>query len=669
MSSNKKSNIDFITIDDSSNSDDHNHNNNNYNTIESIKSSNRVKPTTSRLSNKQSSQSDNNQSEHESNNQPTPKTKSSNINNNKRKLTTPVSGSDNDDNSNNDIDNGALDKIVYDDEGDSNNDSNSDNESDNDNSTDSDTEQENNTKQNKPIIKPLKKTNTDNNNKQNNNKNKTNNVKQPLNKKHKSSNDIHNHNDPDTQLVFDDSIHCATCNAVPDSIHDLQPHPRLDIPQCSECLDYINSIDLDTVRNDDGEKYCAWCADGGDVLGCDTCDNNFCIEDIKFNLGTKTLKQIKATDPWSCFLCEPSQLDSIIKPYKQWLQCDGMKVVKKRKSLNNKLRNSIRRKSKLTLNDDDFDDDNKHRKHKSKHERRDIRTILDDKNLSRDAISAQNAEQKRLAELNDTSIVVSDIDNDNNNNNKKKSKNNDIVDTTDQHVKRILVNVHYKKFHEQPIYLSSYLSQQLKPHQIDGVRFLWQNIVQSIDKCNNVNEYEGFGCIISHFMGLGKTLTTISFVDIYMRQCKFGRHILIISPVNTLKNWHNEFIKWINNKYERPRIIQLDDYNNNKSRYNILESWNNRGGVCIIGYELFRILTTVKLKINKMNRANATNDNDNIKLNKNQKLQNACADILLNNTNLLVVDEGHRIKNENTTLTQTLKLIKTKKRIILTGSM
>ena len=39
--------------------------------------------------------------------------------------------------------------------------------------------------------------------------------------------------------------------------------------------------------------------------------------------------------------------------------------------------------------------------------------------------------------------------------------------------------------------------------QIGGIRFLYENIIESIEKCKSSN---GFGCILAHSMGLGKTL-------------------------------------------------------------------------------------------------------------------------------------------------------------------
>ncbi len=67
---------------------------------------------------------------------------------------------------------------------------------------------------------------------------------------------------------------------------------------------------------------------------------------------------------------------------------------------------------------------------------------------------------------------------------------------------RVLVNVGHPD--EDPdIFLAPQVCQIVKPHQIGGIRFLYDNVVESIDRFNTAS---GFGCILAHSMGLGKTL-------------------------------------------------------------------------------------------------------------------------------------------------------------------
>lgn len=105
---------------------------------------------------------------------------------------------------------------------------------------------------------------------------------------------------------------------------------------------------------------------------------------------------------------------------------------------------------------------------------------------------------------------------------------------------RVLVNVGHPD-DEEPIFLPPHLARVLKPHQIGGIRFMYDNIIDNIKRSNRS---EGFGCILAHSMGLGKTLQVISFIDIYLTHTN-AKYVLCIVPINTLQNWSNEFNMWL----------------------------------------------------------------------------------------------------------------------------
>jgi transcriptional regulator ATRX len=89
---------------------------------------------------------------------------------------------------------------------------------------------------------------------------------------------------------------------------------------------------------------------------------------------------------------------------------------------------------------------------------------------------------------------------------------------------------------EPLIEVSTKLVQQFKPHQCDGIRFLWNNVFESIDAIENKKQ-QGNGCILAHCMGLGKTLQVISFIHTIFNYDKITnvRTCLVLCPINAGK--------------------------------------------------------------------------------------------------------------------------------------
>lgn len=73
-----------------------------------------------------------------------------------------------------------------------------------------------------------------------------------------------------------------------------------------------------------------------------------------------------------------------------------------------------------------------------------------------------------------------------------------------------LINPGHKKT-ERAVVIPSFLTANLKPHQIDGLRFMWKNIVM----------FDG-GCILAHSMGLGKTFQVVAFIYVLLTEIHSG---------------------------------------------------------------------------------------------------------------------------------------------------
>ena len=85
----------------------------------------------------------------------------------------------------------------------------------------------------------------------------------------------------------------------------------------------------------------------------------------------------------------------------------------------------------------------------------------------------------------------------------------------------------------------------------------------------------------------------------------------------------------------------------------MLESWQNTGGVLIIGYDMFRLLTNTEKRL----RGKAKQDRESMM----KSLVEPGADVV-------ICDEGHLLKNEDTAISKAMNRVRTKRRIVLTGT-
>merc|ERR1719495_2687605 len=113
----------------------------------------------------------------------------------------------------------------------------------------------------------------------------------------------------------------------------------------------------------------------------------------------------------------------------------------------------------------------------------------------------------------------------------------------------VLVNVGHPDSDRDAL-LAPQLAAMAKPHQIGGIRFLYDNIIESEERFRGS---QGFGCILAHSMGLGKTFQVVAFVDIFLA-CTGGRKVLCIVPINTFQNWLSEFDYWLPAEGERTAL-------------------------------------------------------------------------------------------------------------------
>jgi len=241
---------------------------------------------------------------------------------------------------------------------------------------------------------------------------------------------------------------------------------------------------------------------------------------------------------------------------------------------------------------------------------------------------------------------------------------------------QVLVNIGHPE-DESPVFLAPQLAATAKPHQIGGIRFLYDNIIESQQRFSTS---QGFGCILAHSMGLGKTFQVVSFTDIFLSSTS-GKKVLCIVPINTIQNWLSEFNYWLPEADEpsplstslhsniRPRsfpvLLLNDSLKNLQQRAAVIHTWQTNGGVLLMGYELYRQLANKKPKKKK------TQGLECIDLEEEDRTRSILTEIQSSlvspGPDLVICDEGHRIKNSHASISQALKQIKTKRRIVLTG--
>ena len=189
---------------------------------------------------------------------------------------------------------------------------------------------------------------------------------------------------------------------------------------------------------------------------------------------------------------------------------------------------------------------------------------------------------------------------------------------------------------KQPVHVvvDPLLCKVLRPHQREGVKFLYD--------CVTGARIEGLhGCIMADEMGLGKTLQCIALVWTLLQQgpdCTPSiQKAIVVAPSSLVKNWYNEFKKWLGHRIEP---LAIDGGSKSEIDRNLSTFMNTFGRrpvnpILIISYETFRLHASV------LHRGEV---------------------------GLVLCDEGHRLKNKENQTYQALMGLKAKRRCLLSGT-
>lgn len=193
------------------------------------------------------------------------------------------------------------------------------------------------------------------------------------------------------------------------------------------------------------------------------------------------------------------------------------------------------------------------------------------------------------------------------------------------------------------VFVDQRLVKDLKPHQVEGVKFLWRNCFSDLgDEPGDLG-----GCILAHNMGLGKTFTAIATLYTALTnpalinketQQHLLRTVLLVVPVNTLTNWEQEVDKWVG-ELSYPLLVHNFSFAETSRRKRVIRQWNKKGGILLLGSNMCTRLMK----------------DDSFK------------DLL--QPDVLVLDEAHTmLKSTTTEVFKALSGINTKRRILMTGS-
>ncbi|KAK9452767.1 P-loop containing nucleoside triphosphate hydrolase protein [Dipodascopsis uninucleata] len=195
-----------------------------------------------------------------------------------------------------------------------------------------------------------------------------------------------------------------------------------------------------------------------------------------------------------------------------------------------------------------------------------------------------------------------------------------------------------KELPKVPVVIDPRLAKILRPHQVEGVRFLYRCTTGMIDPKAN-------GCIMADEMGLGKTLQCISLLWTLLRQSPIPgkptiEKCIVVCPSSLVKNWANELVKWLGKDALNP--FAVDGKASKAELTRQLRQWAIASGrtaavrpVLIVSYE------TLRMNVGEL---------------KNTEI------------GLMLCDEGHRLKNDESLTFTALDSLNVQRRVILSGT-
>jgi len=190
-------------------------------------------------------------------------------------------------------------------------------------------------------------------------------------------------------------------------------------------------------------------------------------------------------------------------------------------------------------------------------------------------------------------------------------------------------------YSKESAFVPPVLAKWLRPHQREGVSFMYDCVM-------GLKDFKGAGCILADDMGLGKTLQSVCLIwtllqtGITANKARTCKRVIVICPCSLVKNWDNEFVKWLGPGVVKTLALAESD------RKTVEKNLD-----CFVKTKMFNVLIasyeTIRTHVGRL-----------------IKYKDCC--------DLMVCDEAHRLKNRENQTSKALFSIPVKRRVLLTGT-
>ncbi|SGY44286.1 BQ5605_C001g00138 [Microbotryum silenes-dioicae] len=216
-----------------------------------------------------------------------------------------------------------------------------------------------------------------------------------------------------------------------------------------------------------------------------------------------------------------------------------------------------------------------------------------------------------------------------------------------------------KKKMKVPVVIDPRVGKVLRPHQVEGVKFLYRCVTGMTDE-------NAHGCIMADEMGLGKTLQCITLMWTLLKQSPIANRpaidkAIVVCPSSLVRNWANELGKFIHLDFVSERGC---------SRHDAAPTvkWLGEGAVSPMAIDGKTSAADNLAQIRQWCSSKGKSVVTPIVIVSYERLRSLTDELGQTEIGLLLADEGHRLKNSDNQTYTALMSINCKRRVILTGT-